>query len=184
MNSTHEITNLLQAWNEGSDDALNRLIPLADRELKKIAHKFMNRERANHLLQPSGLINEAWAKLFAEEAQVDWRNRRHFYALLARRMRQVLWDYAKKESKAEHTPLTGAPLPPEKSKEIAMVHQALADLAETNKRAARVVELRYFGGYTVEEVAEILDVATTTVERDWRFARSWLWREMTRNTNQ
>jgi RNA polymerase sigma-70 factor, ECF subfamily len=184
MNSTHEITNLLQAWNEGSDEALNKLIPLADRELKKIARKYMGRERATHLLQPSGLINEAWAKLFAEEARVDWRNRRHFYALLARRMRQVLWDYAEKQSTAEHTRLTGAPLPPEKSKEIVALHQALADLAEINKRSAQIVELRYFGGYTLEEVAEVLRISTATVERQWRFARSWLWREMTRNANE
>ena len=153
---------------------------MADRELKKIARSYMSRERKNHLLDPTDLINEAWAKLLGEEDQVDWKNRKHFYALLALRMRQVLYDYGRKRGNAEFVRFTGAPLPPDRFDEIVKVHEMLYDFANVNKRAAKIVELRYFGGHTVNEVAQILDVGTATVERESRFARSWLWREMTR----
>jgi len=179
MQSTHQITNRLKAWNMGDSDALNELIPLADRELKKIARSYMNNERRNHLLNSTGLINEAWAKLLNEREDVDWKNRKHFYALLALRMRQVLYDYGRKRPKSDFVRLTGARLPADKFDEIVKIHEILDDFANVNKRAAKIVELRYFGGYTREEVAEILDIGTATVERDSRFARSWLWREMT-----
>ena len=155
------------------------LMPLADRELKKIARKYMSNERRNHLLNSTGLINEAWVKLLKEKEEVDWKNRKHFYSLLALRMRQVLYDYARKRTRGERVPITGDVLPGPKFEEIMMVHEMLDDLAKVNKRAAEIVELRYFGGYTREEVADILEVGTATVERDSRFARSWLWREMT-----
>ena len=183
MNSTHEITNLLHAWSKGNSEALEQLIPLVDYELKMRARNYMRKERPNHLLKPTGLVNELWMKLLKEK-RVDWESRTHFYAFVARRMRQVLHDYWKKEPKGEHFELTGAPLPPEKSREIVKVHEMLDDLAKINKRAAMIVELRYFGGYTVEEVATIVGIGTATVERESRFARSWLWREMTRNANQ
>ena len=178
MNSTHQITDLLHAWNMGDAEALNQLIPLADRELKNIARSYMARERANHLLAPTDLIDEAWLKLFREEAEVDWKNRKHFYALLALRMRQVLYDHARRRRNAELVRLTGASIPPDRFDEIIKVNQTLDDLAKINKRAAEIVELRYFGGYTVEDVAKILDVGTKTVERESRFARAWLWRQI------
>ena len=101
MNSTHHITKLLHDWNNGDAEALNRLIPLADSELKKIARKYMSKERAGHLFEPTDLVEEAWLKLLREKNEVGWKNRRHFYSLLARRMRQILYDYVDKNPKVE-----------------------------------------------------------------------------------
>src|SRR6185503_4461273 len=141
---THEITNLLQAWSEGEPEALEQLIPLVDYELKKRARNYMRRERPDHLLRPTGLVNELWLKLLKEK-RVVWESRTHFYAFVARRMRQVLYDYWEKEPKGEHLGLSGNPVLSDKSREIIGVHEILDDLAKINKRAALIVELRYFG---------------------------------------
>jgi len=185
MSRTHEITDLLQAWNNGDSQALAKLIPLVDHELKKIAHAYMLREKPGHTLQTTALVHEALIKLLEGE-KIDWQSRRHFYALVARRMRQVLIEHArarlaaKRGGGAEHIEVDeGILLTTEMSEELVMLDEALEKLAKIDDRKAKVVEYRYFGGFTNEEVAELLDIAPSTVDREWRIARSWLKREMT-----
>lgn len=185
MNDTHQITDLLQAWSRGDAHALSKLIPLVDDELKKIAQAKMAKERSGHILQTTALINEALLRLIAGE-QIDWQSRKHFYALVTIRMRRVLVDYARRQlaSKrgggAEHIDVNEAVImSPERSEEMITLDEVLTKLAKTDEVKAKIIEHRYFGGFTVEEVAEILDVSPSTVEREWRFARAWLKREMT-----
>jgi RNA polymerase sigma factor (TIGR02999 family) len=185
MSRTHEITDLLQAWNNGDSQALAKLIPLVDHELKKIAHAYMLREKPGHTLQTTALVHEALIKLLEGE-KIDWQSRRHFYALVARRMRQVLIEHArarlaaKRGGGAEHVEVDeGILLTTEMSEELVMLDEALEKLAKIDDRKAKVVEYRYFGGFTNEEVAELLGIAPSTVDREWRIARSWLKREMT-----
>jgi len=174
----HEITELLKAWGKGDEAALDTLVPLVDQELRKIAHKYMRNERAGHILQTTALVHEALIKLIREN--VSWENRKQFYALVARRMRQVLVDYARRGTKAEHVDVTDAPLPDEtKSEELILLDEALTKLAKVDERKATIIECRYFIGLTVPEIAKLLGVSTKTVERDWDFARSWLKREIT-----
>jgi RNA polymerase sigma-70 factor (ECF subfamily) len=180
---THEITELLLAWNRGERHALDRLIPLVDVELRKIAHAYMKKEKPGHTLQTTALVNEALLKLLGEE--VSWTSRKHFYALVARRMRQILTDYArvrlaeKRGSEVVHVNIDDVVgLSVELAQEVVLLDAALTKLSAIDERKTRVVEYRYFGGFTLEEVAEILDVAPSTVEREWRQARSWLKREM------
>jgi len=177
MNATAEVTELLKAWSDGDAQALNRLVPLVDHELRKIAHHYMRNERPGHLLQTTALINEALIKLIGEN--ISWENRRQFYALVAKRMRQVLVDYARKEQQAEFTDVDEAVISDEKPKELLMLDEALTKLADIDERKATIVECRYFIGLTLAQMAELLGVAQSTVERDWRFARSWLKREIT-----
>jgi RNA polymerase sigma factor (TIGR02999 family) len=177
-----EITNLLKAWNNGDKNALERLMPLVDAELKKIARSYMRRERPGHILQPTALVHEALMKLIREN--VTWENRKQFYAIVAKRMRQVLIDYAKKAKKVEHVELTDAVMSyKEKSKELILLENALTELAKTDERMATIVEYRYFIGLTIPEVARLLNISPKTVERDWNCARSWLKREMTQQVS-
>lgn len=185
MSQTHHITELLQAWSEGDSQALAKLIPLVDHELKKIAHAYMLEERPGHTLQTTALVNEALIRLIEGET-ISWENRRHFYALVARRMRQVLVDHAraqlaaKRGGRPDHVPIEDAfALSVEMSEEIIILDEALIKLAKIDQRKEEVVELKYFGGFTIQEVAEVLDIAPSTVEREWRLARSWLKRETT-----
>lgn len=174
----HEITKLLQAWNDGDEKALDKLMPLVDRELKRIAKSYMRRERSGHLLQPTALVNEALIKLIRENTRVE--NRRHFYARVAKRMRQILIDYAEVGRNAEHIDMENADIPDEKkSREVLMLEEALKNLARINKRQAQIVECRFFIGLKLEEIAKLVGTSQTTVERDWRFARAWLKKEMT-----
>lgn len=184
MNRTREITELLQAWGRGESHALSRLIPLVDNELRKIARAYMAKERLGHILQTTALINEALMRLIAGE-RIDWRSRTQFYALVARRMRQVLIEYAREQltakrgKRAEHIDVTEAVfLSSEMSGELIVLDEALTKLSKTDERKAKIVEYHYFGGFTFEEVADILDLGSATVEREWRFARSWLRREL------
>ena len=188
MPQTHEITELLQAWSNGDSEALDRLIPLVDHELKKIAAAYMRRERPGHVLQTTALMDEALIRLMETE-QISWNDRKHFYSLAARRMRQVLIDDARKKkavkrgNRPDQVDLNDSlPLPPpralETPEELIMLHDALTKLASFDERKASVVEHRYFGGLTLEEVAETLSVAQSTVEREWRLARAWLKREI------
>jgi RNA polymerase sigma factor (TIGR02999 family) len=185
MNETHEITDLLQAWSSGDSHALSQLIPLVDDELRKLAQIKMAQERPGHILQTTALINEALIRLIAGK-KIDWESRTQFYGLVANRMRQVLIEYARKVlaakrgGRAEHIDVTQAVLlSPEKSEELIRLDELLTKLAETDELKVKIIEHRYFGGFTVEEVAKILNTSTATVEREWRFARSWLKREMT-----
>lgn len=188
MTTTHEITELLLAWSNGDSEALEKLVPLVDRELRRLAHSYMSKERAGHTLQTTALINEALMRLI-ETDKLNWQGRAHFYSIVAKRMRQVLIEHArgqltlKRGERAEHVNLSAAgQISTEKSEELLILDAALTKLAEFDERKARVVEYRYFGGFTIEEVAGILDVSPTTVQSEWRLARSWLRREMISDT--
>jgi len=173
----HEITELLKAWSSGDTQALEKLVPLVDDELRKIAHNYMRNERSGHILQTTALVNEALIKLIREN--ISWENRKQFYALVAKRMRQVLVDYARRTERAGYVDLDDAVIPDETPKEVLMLDQALTKLASIDQRKETIVECRYFIGLKLEEIAELLGIGQSTVERDWRFARSWLKREMT-----
>jgi len=175
----HEITELLQKWSKGDKQALEKLVPMVDPELKRIAHAYMRKERPGNILQTTALVNEALIKLIKEN--IDWENRKQFYGFVARRMRQVLVDYAQPYSKVEYIEdnVDDANLSKEKAKEVLMLEAALTKLAKMDERKATIVECRFFIGLTIPEVAELLGVGESTVERDWRFARDWLKREMT-----
>jgi RNA polymerase sigma-70 factor, ECF subfamily len=184
MSREHEITDLLKAWSNGDSQALEKLLPLVDHELKKIAHAYLLRERPGHILRTTALVNEALIKLLGGE-RIQWHSRKHFYALVAKRMRQVLTDYArqrfarKRSGAAEHIDLDSGVISPEMSEELRLLDEALTKLAEFDELKAAIVEYRYFGGYTLKEVAELLDIPESKVESEWRFTRSWLKREMT-----
>jgi RNA polymerase sigma factor (TIGR02999 family) len=173
----HDVTDLLKAWNKGDKDALEKLIPLVDKELKKVAHKYMRNERREHILQTTALVHEALIKLIKEN--VTWENRRQFYAIVARRMRQVLVDYARKRPKAEYVDIADVEIGEERSKELRLLDEALTKFETKYQRQATVLECRYFIGLTIKETAALLDVSESTVEHDWEFARAWLKREMT-----
>jgi RNA polymerase sigma factor (TIGR02999 family) len=177
-------TALLQAWGRGDQDALERLVPLVQRELRKLARRHMDRERPGHTLQTTALVNEVFVRLI-EGKQVEWRNCAHFLAVAARLMRRILVDFArarrfqKRGGGAPVVPLDQALIiSPERGREIVALDDALKVLAEIDCRKSQVVELRYFGGLSVEETAEALQVSTDTVMRDWRLARGWLLREL------
>jgi RNA polymerase sigma factor (TIGR02999 family) len=174
---TNEITKLLQAWNEGDKQALDRLMPLVDRELKRIAKNYMRFEKPGHILQPTALVNEALIKLIRENTPLE--NRKHFYARMAKRMRQILVDYANKGKSAKDVELDDEMRSYEKSRKILMLEAALKKLARKDKRQATIVECRFFIGMKPGEIAKLLGISQTTVERDWRFARAWLKQEMT-----
>jgi RNA polymerase sigma factor (TIGR02999 family) len=187
MTTTHEITELLLAWSNGDSQALEKLVPLVDRELRRLAHSYMSKERAGHTLQTTALVNEALMRLI-EADKINWQGRVHFYSIVARRMRQLLIEHAREQlalkrgERAEHVNLSAAgPISTEKSQELLILDAALSKLAEIDERKSRIVEYRYFGGFTIEEVAGMLDVSPTTVQSEWRLARSWLRREMISN---
>lgn len=188
METKHEITAVLQAWSRGDAEALDKLIPLVDCELRRLAHSYMSRERAAHTLQTTALVNEALIR-FMDHGTANWESRNHFYAIVARRMRQILVEHAREQltqkrgMRAEHVNVsTAIHLSTEKSQELLLLDAALTKLADLDERKARVVEYRYFGGFTVPEIADMLSVSTATVEREWKLARSWLLREIRSET--
>jgi RNA polymerase sigma factor (TIGR02999 family) len=166
----------LKGWSNGDAQALDELLPLVDRELKKIARNYMRRERREHILQPTALVHEALIKIVREN--LNYENRKHFYFLVARRMRQVLIDYARRTPHVEYIDVDEAELPSQRSKELLMLDHALSKLEEIDERKAKVVECRFFIGLTVEETAELLGVGKATVDRDWSFSRRWLRQQM------
>jgi RNA polymerase sigma factor (TIGR02999 family) len=182
--SPKELTRLLQAWGGGDDAALAELIPMVHQELKRLARRYMLGERPGHTLQPTALVNEAYIKLLGCQ-QVQWQDRAHFLAVSAQLMRRILVDSARARGYQKR----GAGVPKltldecligaqEKSKELTVLDDALVALAVVDPRKARVVELRYFGGLTAEETAEVLKISPDTVLRDWKLAKAWLAREM------
>jgi RNA polymerase sigma factor (TIGR02999 family) len=179
-----QVTELLIAWNKGEEYALERLLPIVEIELRRIAHNYMRREKGNHTLQTSALVNEAFVKL-VDQRDVRWQNRSHFFALSAQIMRRILLNHArdrvagKRGGNAQHVELDDALiLTKEKSAELIALDEALERLAEFDKTKSRIVELRYFGGMTIEETAEVLGIAPVTVSVNWRLAKAWLAREI------
>ena len=185
--STHDITQLLVAWNQGDQAALEALTPLINQELRRLAKRYMAGERQGHLLQPTALVNEAWLRLI-DWQNVEWQNRAHFFGLAAQMMRRTLMEYARVQHREKRGGREGiqvslseaANLAPERSADLIALDDALQTLEKLDPRQARVVELRFFGGLSQEEAAEALNVSVGTVRRDWSLAEAWLFRELNR----
>ncbi len=182
--SRADLTGLLIKWRRGDAAALDRLIPLAYAELRRIAHRYMRDERRNHPLQTTALVHEAYLRLI-DVNRVDWQSRNQFYAVSARMMRRILVEEARKRNAdkrgadASHVAMDEALLPaPERGADVLALEDALERLEALDERKARVVELRCFAGLSVPETAEVLDVSEETVFRDWRMAKLWLRREL------
>jgi RNA polymerase sigma factor (TIGR02999 family) len=182
--ATHEVTKLLLAWGDGDQSALDELMPLVYDELRRLARRYMRRERPGNLLQTTALVNEAYLRL-VDAAQVRWQSRAHFFGIAARLMRRVLVDDARRrhfDKRGGHmiqVPLDeAADAPQEQAANLVALDDALKTLAAIDPRQSEIVELRFFGGMSVEETAEVLKVSPGTVMRDWTFARAWLKKEM------
>lgn len=180
----HEVTALLRRWKDGDRQALDQLAPLVYDELHRLAHRYICRERAGHTLQTTDLVNEAYLRL-VEQSDVDWEGRAHFFAVSAQVMRHILVDYARQHAAAkrgggyEKVELDGAAVVSrERAAELVALDEAMRALHETHSRQCKVVELRYFGGLNNREASAVLKVSEATVERDWRFAKAWLYREL------
>lgn len=179
-----EITDLLVAWSDGDQTALEKLLPLVEKELHRIASHYMRKEKPGHTLQATALINEAYFRLINQK-NVRWQNRAHFFGIAAQLMRRILLNYArdrqrdKRGGAALQVSLSEAALMSAvKSAELIALDEALERLAAIDERKSRVVELRYFGGLSVEETAEVLNVSPVTVIRHWNMAKAWLAREL------
>lgn len=175
-----EVTQLLQAWGEGDRDALDQLMPVVYDELHRLAQHYLRGERADHSLQTTALVNEAYLRLVNVQ-NVQWQDRAHFFAISSRLIRQILVDrarrrgYQKRGGGVRHVELEeSAVVDPVRDGDLMALDEALEALAEFDERKSRVVELRYFGGLTIEEAAAVLEVSPDTVRRDWRLAKSWL----------
>lgn len=184
--STHEITQLLIAWNRGDQAALEALSPLINQELHWLAKRYMAGERQGHLLQPTALVNEAWLRLI-DWQNVEWQNRAHFFGLAAQIMRRILVDFARARGREKRgggevqvSLSEAANVPSGRSAELVALDDALQALEKFAPRQARVVELRFFAGLSDEESAEALKVSVGTVRRDWGLAEAWLFRELSR----
>ena len=183
-----QVTELLAAWRDGNSSALDQLVPLIEGELRRLARLYLRRERAGHVLQTTALVNEAFVRLLKWQ-DVSWQNRAHFIAMAARLMRNILVDIARRRTKgadghsirivdiaaAEH-------VAHERARDLMALDDALRGLAERDLRKAQIVELRFFGGLNLEEIAEVIGVAPITVSREWAKARAWLHREVTRQS--
>ena len=185
--STGEVTRLLIKWSSGDSAALDELTPIVYAELHRLAKRYMAREREDHTLQTSALINEAYLRLVDQES-VEWKDRSHFFAVCAQIMRHILVDHARKHQSdkrgagAQKLQLDDGSLNIEqKAREVIALDEALNDLASIDPRQSRVVELRFFGGLTVDETAEVLEISPITVKRDWRTAKAWLLKAVTKS---
>jgi RNA polymerase sigma-70 factor (ECF subfamily) len=176
----HEVTQLLAEWSSGNESALGELIPLVEKELHRLAHHYMRRERAGHTLQTTALINEAYLRLAREKGH--FQNRTHFFAVSANLMRQIMVDHARARNSAKRggglhkvSLDEAATVGDERAAELVALDEALQELGRAAPRQSRVVELRYFGGLSVEETAEVLKVHPNTILNDWREAKAWLY---------
>jgi RNA polymerase sigma factor (TIGR02999 family) len=184
MPANGEITRLLADWSQGDEAALKKLFPLVYGELHRLAHAYMRRERQDHTLQTTGLVHEAYLRLVGQP-DAPWQARAHFFAVAAQVMRNILVDYARGRGRAKRgdgvrsLPLSEAAImSDERADELLAVNTALDGLTALDPRKSRVFELRYFGGMSVDETAEVLKISAATVTRDWRMARAWLRREL------
>ncbi|MGH9802154.1 MAG: sigma-70 family RNA polymerase sigma factor [Blastocatellia bacterium] len=180
MPSNQNVTQLLLAWSEGDSSALEQLLPLVDAELRRLAHAYMRRENPDHTLQTSALINEAYLRLI-DQQQVRWQNRAHFFGITAQLMRRILLDHARGHARAKRgghaqvVPLDeAAVVSGQKAAELIALDDALLALERFDSRKSRLVELRFFGGLSNEEVAEVMEMSLRTVEREWQKAKAWL----------
>jgi len=188
VSPTHEVTQLLKAWTAGDQKALGKLTPLVYEQLHRVAQHYMAGQRPGHTLQTTALVNEVYLRL-VDCGKVNWQDRAHFFAMSARLMRRILTDFARSRNyqkrgagAAQITLDEGLVVAPEKDADIMALDKALTDFAVLYPRQSQVVELRFFGGLEVEEVAEALKISPVTVKRDWRFAKAWLLRAMDGDT--
>jgi len=184
------ITKLLLEWRAGDAKALDRLMPLVYHELRRMADYYLRNERPGHTLQPSALVNEAYLRLVDHEG-IDWQNRAHFFGVAAQAMRRILVDHArsrnyqKRGGAAQRVSLDeAATLSADRAGELIALDEALSELEKIDPRKSRIVEIRYFGGFSIEETAALLDVSTATVSRDWETAKAWLLRELSKTDPQ
>jgi RNA polymerase sigma-70 factor (ECF subfamily) len=183
--STQEVTQLLAAWSEGDPSALDKLLPLVEDELHRLARRYMSHERPDHTLQTTALVNEAYLRLI--DQKVEWQSRAHFFGIAAQIMRRILIDHARKHLGPKHgggkivSLEDVAVVSDERASELVALDDALSTLAKIDERKSRVVELRYFGGLTVEETAVVLGVSDETIRREWIRAKAFLHRELSRD---
>lgn len=186
QNSRH-ITEMLKEWGDGNQKVLDELMPFVYEELRRQASRYLRKERREHTLQTTALIHEAYLKLI-DQKNVEWQNRAHFFAIAAQAMRRILVDYARERHRekrggaAEDLPIENAAfvVSNEKGMDLVALDEALTRLAKFDERHARVVELRYFSGLSIDETAEVLGVSNVTVRRDWNMAKAWLYRQLTK----
>jgi len=186
--ATHHVTQLLVAWGDGDKAALDELMPLVYEELRRLARRYLRKERVGHTLQTTALVNEAYLRLI-DQSSVHWQNRTHFFAVAAQLMRRILVDHARtrvrvkrggnaiKVSLDEAIALSAAP-----TLDLLAIDEALERLAALDERKSRIVELRFFGGLSIEETAEALKISTGTVMHDWTLAKAWLYRALSNET--
>jgi RNA polymerase sigma factor (TIGR02999 family) len=182
---SHEVTRLLVSWSDGDESALEQLMPMIYRSLQKIARNHLNRERSSHTLQTTALVHEAYLKMI-DQNSVDWKNRSHFFAIASQAMRRILLDYARKRisekrggdgEKISLDEIDVASVSPNQN--LLALDEALKELEKIDSQQSRIIELRYFGGLTVEETAEVLQISPRTVAREWAMARAWLLKYLT-----
>lgn len=186
--SSKDVTQLLLAWNSGDHSALDQIIPIVYEELRRVARRYLRREQGGHTLETTALVHEVYLRLI-DANSVEWQDRAHFFAISARLMRQILVDFARRRKQvkrgAEASKLSfdeALMVPLEQSADLVALDDALKTLASLNLRQSKVVELKYFGGLTEEEIAEVLDISARTVRHDWSLARAWLYRELSKET--
>lgn len=186
--STHEVTQLLIEWSNGDKAALDKLMPLIHEELLRLAHHYMSRERPGHTLQTTALVDEAYLRL-VNRKDVHWQNRAHFFAIAAQLMRSILVDharshaYAKRGGGARKIALEDAMVvSEERAAEVVALDDALKELASFDPQQSRIVELRFFGGATIVETAEVLALSPATIKREWSTAKAWLYRELSKES--
>ena len=190
MQPSENVTQLLVKWSEGDQNALEKLMPLVYSELRRLARNYLRKERPGHTLQPTALVNEAYLKLI-DQKSARWQNRAQFYGVAAQLMRRILVDHARqhqavKRGGADQTRLSitsagqlgGKQLATEQAIDLLALHEALEELTTLDPQQGRIVELKFFGGLSIEETAEVLGIGHATVERDWKMARAWLRRKL------
>lgn len=182
MSNTHEVTLLLAEWTKGNQNALNDLTPLVYRELRQLAASYLRRERQGHTLQPTALVHEAYLRL-VDQSNPSWQNRSHFYGVAARLMRQILVDHARRKQAGKRGGLKvslyeAVSFQKERSRELVALDAGLNALEKIDPRKCKAIELRYFGGLSMEEIAQTLNVSAITVRRDLRMAEAWLHQEV------
>ena len=182
--STHEVTQLLIEWSSGDRAALDKLMPLIHQELRRMAHRYMSRERPGHTLQTTALVNEAYLRLINRK-DVHWQNRIHFFAIAAELMRTILVDHARSHAYAKRGGGTrkisldeAVMVSQERAAEVVALDDVLKELTKIDPQQSRVVELRFFGGLTIEETAEVLGLSPATIKREWSTAKAWLYNEL------
>jgi RNA polymerase sigma factor (TIGR02999 family) len=188
MKNSHDVTQLLLEWSKGNGNALEELLPLVYRELQKIAHRYLAQERNSNTLQTTALVHEAFLKL-VDQNRIQWQNRAHFFGIAAQAMRRILVDHArhrltnKRGSGAEKVSFEEGliDVSDEKASSLIELDAALERLCEIDEQKSKLVELRYFGGLSIEETAQVLGVSIATVNRQWRLAKAWLYKEIAGN---